>query len=358
MKINPFIFSFLLGSLNFIPIVKSSSFHPSQIPINAGASAKNPHSQFTDPKSKLVNLHQDLIFIESITGNEYEIGQYLYSYLSSRNFTVETQYVSSTKLLHDVDDIDDKPRLNIFAYKGAKRSTRLLITTHMDTVGPYIPYSRSSNGEGNEICGRGSTDAKGCMASQIMAVEELMAEKSIHEGDIGLLFVVGEETNGASMERASEIFQQDGLEFEAVIFGEPSEHKLVIGHKGALAYEIIAHGKDAHSSYPELRINAISILIKILTAIDEMKLPGSDKLGETTTSIGLIEGGVAMDVIPAKASATVLTRLAAGTPEEVIKRIEAIIANLGFDEGRVEVKFGHQFAPVDCDIDIDDMYVA
>ncbi|EDN98992.1 hypothetical protein SS1G_13852 [Sclerotinia sclerotiorum 1980 UF-70] len=223
-------------------------------------------------------------------------------------------------------------------------------------VGPYIPYSRSSNGEGNEICGRGSTDAKGCMASQIMAVEELMAEKSIHEGDIGLLFVVGEETNGASMERASEIFQQDGLEFEAVIFGEPSEHKLVIGHKGALAYEIIAHGKDAHSSYPELRINAISILIKILTAIDEMKLPGSDKLGETTTSIGLIEGGVAMDVIPAKASATVLTRLAAGTPEEVIKRIEAIIANLGFDEGRVEVKFGHQFAPVDCDIDIDDMF--
>ncbi|CAD6446387.1 ee9ba5a4-af08-41ea-948d-12d734534440 [Sclerotinia trifoliorum] len=342
MKINPFVSSFLVGSLNLISIVKSSLFHPSQIPINAGTNAKIPQSQFTDPESKLVNLHQDLISIESITGNEYEISQYLHSYLSSRNFTVETQYVSSTKLLHDVDNIDDKPRLNIFAYKGTTRSTRILITTHMDTVGPYIPYSRSSNGKGNEICGRGSTDAKGCMASQIMAVEELIAEESIQEGDIGLLFVVGEETNGAGMGRASEIFQQDGLGFEAVIFGEPSENKLVIGHKGALAYEIIAHGKDAHSSYPELGINAISILIKVLAAIDEMKLPGSVKLGETTTSIGLIEGGVAMNVIPAKASATVLTRLAAGTPETVIKRIETIIANLGFDEGRVEVKFGFE----------------
>ncbi|KAJ8060153.1 hypothetical protein OCU04_010502 [Sclerotinia nivalis] len=351
MKINPFISSLLLRSLHLISIVESSSFDPPQIPINAGA--KNPHYQSTDPESKLVNLHKDLISIESITGNEYGIGQHLYSYLSSRNFTVETQYVSSTQLLHGVDNIDDKPRLNIFAYKGTTRGTRLLITTHMDTVGPYIPYSRSSNGKGNEICGRGSTDAKGCMASQIMAVEELIAEESIHEGDIGLLFVVGEETNGAGMKRASEIFQEDGLDFEAVIFGEPSEHKLVLGHKGALAYEIIAHGKDAHSSYPELGINAISILIKVLAAIDEMKLPGSDKLGETTTNIGVIQGGVAMNVVPAKASATVLTRLAAGTPEKVIKSIKAIIANLGFDEGRVEVKFGHQFAPVDCDVDID-----
>ncbi|KAI9647171.1 hypothetical protein NHQ30_003554 [Ciborinia camelliae] len=307
-------------------------------------------SQFTNSQLNLVNLHKDLISIESITGNEYDIGQYLHFYLSSRNFTVETQHVPSVPL---TATLNDKPRSNIFAYKGTTRNTRLLITSHMDTVAPYIPYTRSSNGEGNEICGRGSTDAKGCIASQIMAVEELIAEESIDKGDIGLLFVVGEERNGAGMKKASDLFHEDGLTWEAVIFGEPSEHKLVLGHKGALAYEIIAHGKAAHSSYPELGINANSILIKVLTAIDEMKLPGSTKLGETTTNIGVIQGGIAMNVIPAKASASVLTRLAAGKPEEAIKRIEAVIASLGLDEGRVEVNFGHQFGPVNCDVDID-----
>ncbi|KAF7903142.1 uncharacterized protein EAF01_006191 [Botrytis porri] len=218
------------------------------MPMNPNA---EEHSRLTDAESNLIRLHKDLISIESITGNDL-----------------------------------------------------------MDTVGPYIPHSRSSDGEENMICGRGSTDAKGCMTSQILAVEELIAEYSIHEGDIGLLFVVGEETDGAGMKRASEVFQQDGITWESVIFGEPSEHKLVLGYKVALAFEIIAHGKDAHSSCPELGINAISILIKSLAEIDGIRLPGSGKLGETTTSIGMIQGGVALNVIPAAASASVLTRLA------------------------------------------------
>ncbi|KAM3079630.1 hypothetical protein ACMFMG_006042 [Clarireedia jacksonii] len=140
---------------------------------------------------------------------------------------------------------------------------------------------------------------------------------------------------------------------EAVIFGEPSEHKLVLGHKDALVYEITAYGKAAHSSYPELDINANSMLIRVLTAIDTMELPGSDKLGDTTTDIGVIRGGVAMNIIPAKASATVLTRLATGTPEEVMTKIKAVIESVEFEEGKVEVTFGHRFAPVDCDVDID-----
>lgn len=332
--------------------VNGFSFHPFQNPMNL--ETQPPHLIDTQgTQSNLINLHKDLVSIESITGNEYDVAQYLHSYLSSRNFTVEYQHVQPVQL---TNNSNDKPRLNIFAYTGKTRNTRLLITSHMDTVAPYIPYSRSLDGEENEICGRGSTDAKGCIASQIIAVEELIEQESIHEGDIGLLFVSGEEVNGAGMKRASDLFQQDGITWEAVVFGEPSEHKLVLGHKGALAYEIIAHGKDAHSSYPELGINAISILIRVLGAIDEMELPGSDKLGETTTNIGLIQGGVAMNVVPAKASATVLTRLAAGSPEEAIERIEAVITRLGFDEGRVEVKFGHRFGPVDCDVDIDGMY--
>lgn len=185
---------FLLGWILYLvpTLVCSSSY--SQIFMSPAGGTKHP--QHTDTISNLISLHKDLISIESITGNEYDVGHYLHSYLSSRNFTVETQYVHSVQ---PTASPHDKPRLNIFAYRGTTRSTRLLVTSHMDTVGPYIPYHRTSNGEGNGICGRGSTDAKGCIASQILAVEELIIEGSIHEGDIGLLFVVGEEVNGAGM---------------------------------------------------------------------------------------------------------------------------------------------------------------
>ncbi|PQE30414.1 hypothetical protein CJF32_00009255 [Rutstroemia sp. NJR-2017a WRK4] len=343
MKTNICILSVVLRAIPLISVVSSTS-PPPQIPIDADSE----YSQHINHKLDVVNLHKDLVSIESITGNEYRVGQYLAQYLSSRNFTVETQLVPP---LEEVSH--DRPRLNIFAYIGEARNTRLLITSHMDTVAPYIPYSRSSNGEGNDVCGRGTTDAKGCIASQITAVEELAGDESIHEGDIALLFVVGEEKNGAGMKTASDLFQTAGLTWEAVIFGEPSEHKLILGHKGGLVTEITAYGKAAHSSYPELGINANSILIRVLTAIDAMELPGSEKLGDTTTNIGVMHGGVALNVIPDKAAATLLTRLASGTPEEAMGRIRAVIESLEFEEGRVEVTFGHRFAPVDCDVDID-----
>jgi acetylornithine deacetylase len=66
---------------------------------------------------------------------------------------------------------------------------RTIVTSHIDVVPPHIPYSIS----GNTIYGRGSNDAKGSVATQIQAVEELRQSGKIADGDIGLLYVVGEE---------------------------------------------------------------------------------------------------------------------------------------------------------------------
>jgi acetylornithine deacetylase len=66
---------------------------------------------------------------------------------------------------------------------------RTIVTSHIDVVPPHIPYSIS----GNTIYGRGSNDAKGSVATQIQAVEELRKSGKISDGDVGLLYVVGEE---------------------------------------------------------------------------------------------------------------------------------------------------------------------
>ena len=176
-------------------------------------------------------------------------------------------------------------------------------------------------------------------------MEQLLTDGKISGGDASLLFVVGEERDGAGTKKANEL----GSAWETVIFDEPSEHKLVAGHKGALVFEIIAHGKAAHSSYPELGVNANSMLIPALAAIDKLKLPGSKKFGSTDTNIGRMEGGVALNIIPERASAIILTRLAAGTPEDAMNVIRSIVKEI---DKRLEVTFGHRFGPVECDTDV------
>jgi acetylornithine deacetylase len=141
--------------------------------------------------SSLLLLHKALISHESITGNEQSVTKWLVSYLKHQNFTVETQEVTPSTNSQNA-------RHNIFAYVGKQRETRTLITSHIDVVPPFWPYDR----RGEEIWGRGSVDAKASVATQINAVEELLAAGKIGEGDIALLFVVGEETNGDGMLKA------------------------------------------------------------------------------------------------------------------------------------------------------------
>ena len=112
-------------------------------------------------------------------------------------------------------------RYNVFAYVGRERKTKTLVSSHIDTVPPFWPYER----KGDEIWGRGSVDAKGSVACQIKAVEELLEDGTIGEGDVAMLFVVGEEKDGIGMKKANNL----GMEWDTVIFGEPTELKLASG---------------------------------------------------------------------------------------------------------------------------------
>ncbi|KAL0633790.1 hypothetical protein Q9L58_007329 [Maublancomyces gigas] len=274
--------------------------------------------------SPLFSLHKSLIEIPSISGSEREVGEWLANYLISKNFTVETQSVS-----------DDGGRFNVFAYLGKNRTTNTLVTSHIDTVPPYIPYEyRGSSGS---IHGRGSNDAKSSVASQITAVQELISEKIISEGDVSLLFVVGEETIGDGMKAANSL----GPVWKSVIFGEPTENKLAVGHKGIVMFDVIAEGKASHSGYPQLGVNANSNLIRALYNLQNLGLPSSDLLGESTMNIGRIEGGVAANVISPYATASVLVRVA-GDLGETVALIKKSVEDLPVELKFLSVSYGPQ----------------
>lgn len=192
-------------------------------------------------QSPLFSLHRSLVNIGSISGNEHNVGTYLERFLKYHNYTVERQDVAPDASYSS----SHKQRFNILAYPGDERQTRILLSSHIDTVPLFYGYELR---EHDQIWGRGSVDAKACVATQFQAVQELLASKEILPNDASLLFVVGEETGGDGMLAVNDL----NMKWETVIFGEPTELKLASGHKGILILNIVAHGKAGHSGYVRL----------------------------------------------------------------------------------------------------------
>src|SRR5208337_4961282 len=98
-----------------------------------------------------------------------------------------------------------------------------------------------------------------------------------------------------------------------MINGEPTENKLALASKGALQLELVAHGKMAHSAYPELGESAIDKLVEALHRLHAMKLPEDADVGSCTKNVGSIQGGRAPNVISDFAKADLFYRLVGPT---------------------------------------------
>jgi len=232
------------------------------------------------------SLTRALVDIESITGAEEQVGDYLFSLLdglaSRFGGMVEKQEV-------------EPRRNNVLACFGQPVVT---LSTHLDTVPPFIP----SREDDQFIWGRGACDVKGIIAAMVCAAEQLL-EQGVR--GFALLFVVGEEKNSAGAFHAAR--HPRGSRF--LVNGEPTGNRLAVGSKGALRYELHAAGRMAHSAYPELGESAIEKLLDALARVRAIPLPADPVLGPCTLNIGQIHGGRAPNVIADHAGASLMFRL-------------------------------------------------
>lgn len=355
----------LLASLAISPVFLSTvAGGPVQFP----ARATDQDLDAVIKESPLLSLHRSICEIESISNSEQAVGNFLADYLESRNFTVVKQEVP----LDDGEGNGDSKnqRFNVFAYpSNSKPAPEVILTTHMDVVPPYIPYSLTANkttGKREDILisGRGTVDAKAMIAAQTIAA--LNHLESNPDAALGLLFVVSEETTGGGMTYFSNSkLNPDPAPYRAVIFGEPTEQKLASGHKGSFGFTLNVTGVAAHSGYPWLGESAVSAALPILSRLDvlgsipEKKggLPRSEKYGQSTLNIGKIEAGVASNVVPASATASILIRLANGTPAEaekiVRKAVSDVCAEHKINETRVNLEFSDGNGPIDLKADVE-----
>ena len=237
-----------------------------------------------------------LINIDSTTGQEAAAGAWLARELRELGYTVVEQPI-------------DRGCANVFATLDAPA---VVLSTHYDCVPPFFP----SRVEEGRLYGRGACDAKGILAAQVAAAERLRARG---ERRIGLLFVVGEERGSDGAAAANRT--PPGARF--LINGEPTDNRLGRATRGVLRLKLRAVGRAAHSATPEYGESAIDKLIDALLMLRTIALPSHPEMGATYYSIGLIDGGVAPNVISPHASAEVLFRTI-GPPEDILDAIRPL----------------------------------
>src|SRR5271168_2278788 len=174
-----------------------------------------------------VTLTRQLVDIESITGNEAAVGNYLYGELCRLGYQTRKMPVEAD-------------RFNVYAASPDHPEPAVVFSTHMDTVPPFIPSSEDAT----RIYGRGSCDAKGIIAAQIAAAERLRREQIY----VGLLFVAGEERDSLGAQTANEYAashfssaksatpRKAGRRF--LVNGEPTENRVALASKGTLRAEV------------------------------------------------------------------------------------------------------------------------
>ncbi len=147
------------------------------------------------------------------------------------------------------------------------------------------------------------------------------------ESRVALLFVVGEE-RGSDGARAADRQAPRGVRY--LVNGEPTDNRLGAATRGVLRVRLRAEGRAAHSAFPELGDSAIDKLLDALMVIRGARLPDDPLLGRTHYTVGVIEGGVAPNVVSPSASAELLFR--------TVGDAKAVRAELAVVDGLVTVE--------------------
>lgn len=253
--------------------------------------------------SRLHNLTKDLIAIDSVTGREGQIVDYLERVLTEIGMRVRTFCVEGERR-NILATWDDQPQ-------------RVLFNTHLDTV----PLQYGPHEDDTRIYGRGACDTHGILTSQLEAVQDLHEEGI----DTGLLLVVGEETIHDGALHAGNC--EDIIEPEILIVGEPTENTFMTSQKGRLKAELLVHGREGHSGYPERFDSAVEKLCTALQTLWKASWLVNDSSAGTTMNATILHGGDADNKIPGWAHARLMFRCA--EPCAVLKkRIVALLQEL------------------------------
>jgi len=217
----------------------------------------------------------------------------------------------------------------IVRYEAPGRVKTVLFDAHQDTVpadGMTIaPFSPEIH-EGR-LYGRGSCDVKGGMAAMLTAFARLVRERPEGSASVVMACTVDEEfTHKGASQLADDMPAAD-----FAIVAEPTRLDIVNRHKGAVRWKIRTRGVACHSSTPARGVNAIYRMAELVRHLSEYAAALNDSkpdpvLGPASLSVGRIEGGTSVNVVPDWCEIEVDRRVIPGeVAASCIKQVEAYL---------------------------------
>ena len=277
----------------------------------------------------VLDLLGDLIRIKSVNPNyeggvpEAEMASFISSFFHQRDIRVQQQ-----------DVLPHRPNV-IATIPGKDRNRRIILEAHMDTVAttgmqidPFEPVVKEGN-----MFGRGTCDTKGPMAAMMCAMAKLASSNITPDVDVVFAATVDEEFSYRGVAKYCEDLQAD-----AAVVAEPTSLRQVRASKGLVRFVIQTNGRAAHSAKPELGINAIEHMQHVIAAIEkhicDLNSTTHPLLGSATCNIGVIRGGVQINLVPDRCEIEIDRRLLPGeTPETALAEYQSLLDQI---EQRVE----------------------
>lgn len=228
-------------------------------------------------KEELFKTIQEVVQIQSVFGNEHEMQQYMKKKYEELNLEVhefEPDFDKVSKHRAFVDSgIPFEGRNNIVGvYKGKNAGKSLTIHGHVDVVPPE-PYSNWTKdpwaGEivGNKLYGRGAADMKAGLISNWFALKTLVDLGYPIAGEVQLHSVLEEETGGGGGALA---VLEEGYVTDGYISTEPHNLNMTVSHAGIMYFKVHVEGRTAHAGLAHEGVNAISKMMKIFAALEEL----------------------------------------------------------------------------------------
>ncbi|MEQ8791736.1 MAG: M20 family metallopeptidase [Pirellulaceae bacterium] len=225
-------------------------------------------------------------------------------------------------------------RANVIArYDAADAPLTLLLDAHQDTVpvdGMTIPPFEPRVAEGR-IAGRGASDVKGGLAAMLYAFRRLVVERPAGAASVVMSCTCDEESTSLGITDLVRYWQEpDGRSRlvatppDGAVIAEPTGLDVVVAHRGATRFRIRTAGRACHSSDPSQGVSAIYRMARVVTCLEEYAdvltrtVPPHPRCGGATLSVGRIEGGASVNIVPDDCAIEVDRRVIPGEDRQAV----------------------------------------
>jgi acetylornithine deacetylase ArgE len=305
----------------------------------------------------VIDIAKELIAFDTSgpPAREQPCAQWIKDFLEDAGFEAELQVV-------------EKDRANVIGKIGRGKGPGLVLSGHIDVVlagdpslwkvtGPFEPVVKDG-----KLYGRGACDMKGPDACILQAVKELAKES--YKRQLSVVFTAGEDTGGWYV---TKVIEEEKITKADAMYGvipEPSLMEIIPVHKGSGGAEVLIHGRAAHSSKPELGVNANQKAADFLVALRGLQRRLNETmhplLGPTTVECTMMTGGFKANVIPDQARLTLNFRLIPEHKDPEISRkwFEDMIASLFNKDPEFKAELTRHRASEPLDVPLDSRIVA